>query len=69
MLGTGITIYLFIGIMFASFVYCLLINDDCYYEDEFFSKKINVIIMMLLCILFWILFVPQIIYNNLKEEK
>lgn len=63
-------IYLLIGIMFATFAYYLLMNDDNVYKDrELLSKKSSIIFIVFICTCFWIILIPIIIYENSKEGK
>lgn len=63
-------IYLLIGIIFATLAYYLLMNDDTFYKDRgLLSKKSSIIFIVFVCTFCWIILIPIIIYENLKEGK
>lgn len=59
-----IIIYLLFGIIFATKTYYRLLSEDDLPED-----KSDVSLIFFVCIAFWIIFIPFIIYNNLKGDK
>ena len=63
-------IYLLIGLVVAGIIYYLIINDDDNYEDrDVLSEKSSIAFIIFFCTCFWIVLLPLIIYNSLKEEK
>ena len=60
-LGIIIVVYLIIGILFAGLCYFMSLS-----ENDLPEKKSETIITAIICILFWIILIPIIIYNNIK---
>lgn len=57
----GIACYLVIGILSALIICFKLLN-----EDDLPDEKSEVNAVIITCVIFWIIIIPGIVYNNLK---
>ena len=63
--------YLLVGLIFAYLTYFIVVSEDDFFDDnrEFFDKRSNIMILYVICILFWVILLPRVIYNTYKANK
>lgn len=64
MIILGIILYLIVGILFATITYFRLLSEDGLPEEKW-----EIVIVMLICLVFWIIIMPGTIYNTIKGGK